>query len=54
MDMRTQPQVVQVKVRSDTRKNFFTDRMGRHWNGVPRELVELPSLEVFEKWHLGT
>lgn len=35
------------------RKNFFTERVGRHWNGLYREVVKLP-MQVYKRCGCGT
>ena len=36
------------KFHTNMRKNFFTVRVTADWNGLPREVVESPPMEIFK------
>ncbi|KFQ03611.1 hypothetical protein N330_12233, partial [Leptosomus discolor] len=39
----------QGRFRLNIRKHFFTKRVAKHWNRLPRGVVDDPSLSVFTR-----
>lgn len=45
------------RFRLGIRENFFIERFFKHWNRLPRKVVESPYLDIIKRlymWSLGT
>jgi len=42
------PKVILPLLRLDIRRKFFTQRVVTHWNRLPKEAVDAPSLQAFK------